>query len=272
MTIPKRIARFSIPLILSFSVAAQAADATTAAKKPLSDAHAEAIRKEGIENSRVHDILRRLTHDVGQRLTGSDQFTKACEWGKAEFERLGLEVELEEWDEWPTVWNRGKWVGRIVEPIELDMYVATEAWTAGTDGMQTAGFVAAPRAAPDDAVGDSKGKWVLSRRKPSQQVRDALAKAGALGVVYRAGDPNEQYPTRVRVFGNSRVARAPLADAPTMPEIAVRADHFDQLFELFESGKDPVAQFEIGNTFREGRSSCTTSLRRCRVPRSPTNA
>ncbi|MGK0204058.1 MAG: carboxypeptidase Q, partial [Planctomycetota bacterium] len=236
----------------AYAQEAAAQEATARKAKPLSNAMAEAIKKEGIDNSKVHSILREMTGDIGQRLTGSDNFTKACEWAKGEFEQMGLQVELEQWAEWQTVWNRGKWIGRIVEPIQLDMYVATEAWTAATDGLQTASFVAAPRSATDDGVGATKGKWVLSTRKPSPNICAAVLEAGALGVVYRAGDPNEQFPTRVRVFGDSRVARMPIEQAPKLPKIAVRADDFDRLMELFESDKKPVAQFDIQNEFKPG--------------------
>ncbi|MEC7725408.1 MAG: M20/M25/M40 family metallo-hydrolase [Planctomycetota bacterium] len=222
------------------------------APEPLSDEVAERIAKEGIENSGVHAILREMTGDIGHRLTGSENFTKACAWAKAHFEKMGLDVQLEEWAEWTTIWSRGAWVGRIVEPVELDMYVATEAWTAGTKGPQTAGFVEAPRSSTDDAVVETKGKWVISRRKPTSRVRAAVEAAGALGVVYRAGDPNQNYPTRVRVFGDSRVARMPVEQAPKLPEIAVRSDDFDRLWSLFEEGKQPVAQFDIQNEFKPG--------------------
>ena len=222
------------------------------APQPLSDESAELIAKEGIQNSGVQAILREMTGDIGHRLTGSENFTKACAWAKGHFEKMGLEVELEEWAEWTTIWSRGAWVGRIVEPIELDMYVATEAWTAGTDGPKTAGFVEAPRSSTDEAVAETKGQWVLSRRKPTSRVRAAVEAAGALGVVYRAGDPNQKYPTRVRVFGDSRVARLPLEQAPKLPEIAVRSDDFDRLWSLFDEGKKPIAQFDIQNEFKPG--------------------
>lgn len=219
---------------------------------PLSDDVAERIVAEGIDNSGVQAILREMTGDIGHRLTGSENFTKACAWAKQHFERMGLTVELEKWDEWQTVWSRGEWVGRIVEPIELEMYVATEAWTAGTDGLQRAGFAAAPRSSKDEAVAATGGKWVISRRKPTSRVCAAVEDAGALGVVYRAGDPNERYPTRVRVFGDSRVAQMPADQAPTLPAIAVRADDFDRLWSMFEDGEEPVAEFDIQNKFKPG--------------------
>lgn len=241
----------SAPGVAQFEAAAPSKP-VKAEPQALSDQMAEAIKKEGIENSRVHSILREMTGDIGYRLTGSDNFTKACMWAKSEFEEMGLEVELEEWAEWQTVWNRGRWIGRIVEPIQLDMYVATEAWTAPTNGLQTAPFVAAPRVVTDIDLASVKDRWVLSTRIPNSRIRAAMLDAGAFGVVYRAGDPNVQFPTRVRVFGDSKIARMPIEEAPKLPQIAVRADDFDRLMELFENGKNPIAQFDIQNEFKPG--------------------
>lgn len=221
---------------------------------PLPPDLARAIAKEGIDNSQVMRLLRDLTGKIGHRLTGSDNFTKACEWAKDEFERMGLEVELEKWGEWRLAWNRGVWSGRITQPIQLDMYVATEAWTAGTNGRQRGIVIEMPKSENDQPLpeGALADKWIIARRKPGAGVRQAAQAAGALGVVYRAGDPDRDFPTRVRVFGNHQTAMRPLAEAPTFPEIAVQADHFDQLWQLVADGKPVECEFEIGNSFREG--------------------
>jgi carboxypeptidase Q len=255
----------SLSLLLSSLLAAQAAAPPASAVPPLSPAIAEAIAKEGIEKSQVMRLLRDLTGKIGHRLTGSDNYTKACEWAKAEFAAMGLDVELEQWGEWKLVWNRGKWVGRITQPIALDMYVATEAWTAGTKGMQKGAVVKVPQppaeAAADKAAGvladappptpDLAGKWVINRQR-NARARQAAERGGALGLIYRAGDPNSEFPTRVRVFGNHQTAMKGIDAVPTLPEIAVQADHFDRLWELVDEGKDVLCEFEIGNTFREG--------------------
>ncbi|MBL8756278.1 MAG: M20/M25/M40 family metallo-hydrolase [Planctomycetes bacterium] len=238
----------SLTLFLSSLVAAQAAVA--AQDPPLTNAMAEAIAKEGIDKSQVMRLLRDLTSKVGHRLTGSDNFTKGCEWAKGEFAAMGLEVELEKWGEWKLVWNRGTWTGRITAPEAFDMYVATDAWTAGTKGLQKGAIVMLP--ALEGAVTGLDGKWVIAKRKPSQAARNQAQAAGALGCIYRANDPDKDFPTRVRVFGNHQTAMKSMADVPTFPEIAVQADHFDRLFALVEAGKDTLGEFEIGNTFREG--------------------
>ncbi|MBX3461576.1 MAG: M20/M25/M40 family metallo-hydrolase [Planctomycetes bacterium] len=238
-------------LFLPCLAIAQDAAAAPAAS-PIRAEVAEAIRAEGIDNSQVMRILGDLTGKIGHRLTGSDNFTRACEWAAAEFRAMGLaNVQIEKWGEWKTVWNRGAWVGRIVQPVELDMYVATEAWTAGTKGLQRAAVVPVPASAEFEPEAVA-GKWVLSRRLPRGSLRKAIGDAGALGFVYRAGDPDAQYPTRVRVFGNSQTAQKPVEQAPRVPEIAVRADHFDQLVGLVEGGQEVVCEFDIQNSFRDG--------------------
>ena len=240
-------------LFLSSFVAAQAAVALAPATAvPLPDALADAIAREGIEKSQVMRLLRDLTGKVGHRLTGSDNFTKGCLWAKEEFEKMGLQVELEKWGEWKLVWNRGPWVGRITQPIQMDMYVATDAWTGATKGLQKGAMVKAP-GTPD--LEDAKafaGKWAIGKQKPNAGTRKALQEAGALGCVYRAGDPDKAFPTRVRVFGNQQTAMKSLAEAPTFPEIAVQADHFDQLLALVDEGKAVECEFDIQNSFREG--------------------
>lgn len=249
--------RSLLPLFLTPLLVAQNGDgvATPVAEagvSPIPPEVAAAIRTEGIDNSQVMRLLRDLTGKVGHRLTGSDNFTKACEWARDEFAAMGLQVELEPWGEWKLVWNRGAWVGRITAPVQLEMYVATDAWTAGTKGLQSGEVIAAPAAADDVDAAMAAGKWLIARRKPGAAVRKAAEAAGALGVVYRAGDPDEAFPTRVRVFGNHQTAMKSLADAPTFPEIAVQADHFDQLLQLVEGGKRPVCEFDVQNSFREG--------------------
>lgn len=238
-------------LFLSSLLAAQAAVAD-APVAPISNELAEAIVREGIDKSQVMRFLRDLTGKVGHRLTGSDNFTKGCEWAKGEFEKMGLEVELEKWGEWKLVWTRGEWVGRITSPIQLDMYVATDAWTAGTKGLQKGAIVTMP--GTDEALAESAlaGKWVIGKRKLNEGNRKAAQAAGALGCVYRANDPDSKFPTRVRVFGNHQTAMKSLADVPTFPEIAVQADHFDQLWALVEEGKSVEGEFDIGNSFRDG--------------------
>lgn len=247
----RRLLPFLITAPLAF--AQEREPAVVAAPDPLPRATAEAIRAEGIDKSQVMRILRDLTSKIGHRLTGSDNFTKACEWASSEFTAMGFtKVHLDKWGEWKLAWNRGAWIGRITSPETREMYVATEAWTAGTKGLQSGTIVLAP-ASEEELVAESlAGKWVTYKKRPKKAVREACEKTGMLGWVYRAGDPDKKFPTRVRVFGDHKTAMKPLAEVPSMPEIAVRADDFDALFAMVEAGKAPVCEFDIQNTFRDG--------------------
>lgn len=257
------LARRLCPLLFVPSLLAQTAGVVDAIAPEV----AEAIAKEGIDNSQVMRLLRDLTGKVGHRLTGSDNFTKGCEWARDEFAKMGLEVELEKWGEWKLVWNRGPWVGRITKPVQMEMYVATEAWTAGTKGLEKGTVVLEPdweRGDPPDLA----GKWVLStihritkdgqrlERRERDVMRAALAKRvgdlGALGLVYRAEDPDGAFPTRVRVFGEHRTAMLSLEEVPRCPEIAVRADHYYHLFGLVQDGAPVECEFDLQNAFRQG--------------------
>ncbi|HEX6813181.1 MAG TPA: M20/M25/M40 family metallo-hydrolase [Planctomycetota bacterium] len=254
------------PLITAFLLAssgfAQTSEVTaTPVSEPLPAEAAHRIYAEGMGRSQALRLLRDLTGKVGHRLTGSDNFTRACKWAAAEFHAMGLQnVQIEKWGEWKLGWNRGVWIGRIVSPVQLDMYVATSAWTAGTKGLQKAEVVL-------EASGEDKespavaGKWVLSKRKfgldrTGDEQRAAVCRtvgeAGGLGVIYRAADPDRNFPTRVRVFGSHETALLPLEEVPTTPQIAVQADHFDQLLDLVQSGKSVACEFNIENTFRAG--------------------
>lgn len=217
------------------------------------DGMPERIRDEGITNSHVMAYLKDLTGNVGHRLTGSDNFTKACGWAVQQFQDMGMpSVQLEKWAEWKLAWNRGVWRGRIQSPIDLPMYVATEAWTAGTNGPKVGVVALAPAEASEVTAKSVGGKWVYYEKRVGKEVREACEQVGILGWLYRAGDPDKRFPNRVRVFGEYRTAQQPIEQVPTVPRIAIRADQADTLKGLLDEGKEVTAEFEIDNTFRDG--------------------
>lgn len=229
-----------------------AVEAEVEAVELFPDGIAAKIRDEGIGNSQVMTLLRGLT-DNGHRLTGSDDFTRACNWVMTQYHDMGMPVvKLEKWGEWNLAWNRGVWKGRITVPEHMDLYVATDAWTAGTDGPRTGFIVACPESEEDVDAKSVGGKWVYYSKRPKRAIRDAVEAVGILGWLYRASDPDARFPTRVRVFGNSRTARLPIEQVPTIPMIAIRADQADRLAELLDGSTGVIGEFEIDNRFRAG--------------------
>jgi hypothetical protein len=216
------------------------------------DTTAAAIRTEGIDHSQAMVLLRDLTA-MGHRLTGSDNFTKACDWAVVEFKKMGLQnVHKEKWGEWNLAWNRGEWKGRILQPIQLDMYVATEAWTASTHGPKQGKVLKVPKTDEDfTAIEKQLAGAFLFGKKPPAELRARCEGAGIAGWVSAAvGDA--KHPTRVRVFGRHQTAMGSLDKVPQIPDIAVQSDHAKQLQTLLDDGKEVLCEFQLDSAFRQG--------------------
>ncbi len=235
---------------------------------------AERIRKEGIANSRVMEHLDYLTNHIGHRLTGSENLVKAAYWVASEFERMGLEVQVEKWGEWKVAWNRGQWSGRVVSPEPMDLQVATEAWTAGTPGAVTGALVVQPTTEEElqQRAKDLRGAWVFDPSSVpdyeagggegrgrgergggglGRALRDRAQELGIAGFV-RSSVGTAQYPNRIRVFGDSNVARMDWDRLPKTPEVVVRYDQAKKLKEMLEAGQKVTVEIEVRNRFTPG--------------------
>lgn len=225
------------------------------------------IRAEGLERSQVMVFQDQLCHQIGHRLTGSDNMTRACAWARDQFAAMGLEARLETWDEWKLVWNREEWMGRIVEPVAFELQVATPAWSAGTMGQPKGRMIALPR--KDEQVaelleGDER-YWIFGPRpsersttwKRLQPLLDAGRVLGTVQSAKSTGYTDSRYPNQIRVFGDSNVARGAYESRPTIPHIVVRDDQATQIEELLQRKDKVVAQFEIRNQFRRGPIALT---------------
>ena len=230
---------------------------------------ADHIKTEGLENSQAMAFLDHLTNKIGHRLTGSDNFLLAAQWARAEFDKMGLDAQLEKWGEWNIIWNRGQWSGRVLSPTPMDLHVATPAWTAGTKGQQKGRLVKAR--SPEDVEQYDEPVFVyLEGRLGGRRGGGLGAWAeldNVLGIVQSSrnhGGADRRYENQIRVFGSSQVAKGSWDKLPTIPQIVVRDDHAAELEELL-SGPDagsndegaerpaPVmVQFEIRNKFRKG--------------------
>ena len=79
-----------------------------------SDPVVTAIISEGRSNSRVMEYLERLP---APRLSSSTKLTEACEWARAEFEKLGLKARVEEWGQFPVGFDRGPWSAILITNV-----------------------------------------------------------------------------------------------------------------------------------------------------------
>src|SRR5260370_11410628 len=69
-------------------------------------------------SSPLEENLRRLTDEIGGRVTGSLQMAKAVEWGVAAFRAAGVDVHTEKYT-LPLTWSEGDTKVLIADPAEL---------------------------------------------------------------------------------------------------------------------------------------------------------
>jgi hypothetical protein len=228
--------RFFILLPLLLGVAAQ--DTKTV------DSVVESVLKEGKENSQVMTHLDHLTNKIGPRLTSSDNLTKACEWAKAQFESWGLKAKLEEWGTFPVGFNRGKQLGKMIEPEEKVLHPQCMSWTAGTKGEVVANAILAPPEADVEKSKDSlKGAWVLIDYRPGEAVTKIFDEAGIAGFV--RGSREELVITS----GNSRISWDKL---PTRVTVHLPAAEYKSIADPLKAGKQVKLAFNIEAEFKQG--------------------
>lgn len=94
------------------------------------------ISDEIMRNGKAHDLLRELTKGIGGRLAGSEQYTKAVQWGEASLKKLGADkVFLQEcmmpnWkrggkDQAAVVVQNGKKTNRSLDVLALGNSLGT---------------------------------------------------------------------------------------------------------------------------------------------------
>jgi carboxypeptidase Q len=102
------------------------------------DAYA-AIRKEGMENSKIMNTMHYFSDVYGPRLTGSPNHVNAAKWGAAEMKSWGFDnTFLEPWEFGRPGWVNERNTGLIVAPMQDTLVYEVLAWTPSTKGVVTA--------------------------------------------------------------------------------------------------------------------------------------
>lgn len=98
-----------------------------------------AIRKEGMEKSKIMNTMHYLTDVYGPRLTGSPNHVNAAKWVTRELQSWGFEnTALEPWEFGHTGWVNERSVGMMVRPVQDALTFEVLAWTPSTRGVVTA--------------------------------------------------------------------------------------------------------------------------------------
>ncbi len=93
------------------------------------------IKKEGLENSKVMDIVFHLTDMGGPRLTNSPGFFRAANWAKDELTKMGLaNAALEPWGDFGQGWEQTRCYVAMIAPYYTPIVAIPRAWTGSTPG------------------------------------------------------------------------------------------------------------------------------------------
>ena len=95
-----------------------------------------AIRKEGMENSKIMNTMHYFTDLYGPRLTGSPNHVNAAKWGVSEMKAWGFDnAEIEAWDFGHPGWVNERNTGLMLSPVPDTLTFEVLAWTPSTKGV-----------------------------------------------------------------------------------------------------------------------------------------
>jgi hypothetical protein len=81
--------------------------------------------------SPMEENLRRLTDEIGGRVTGSLEMAKAVEWGVAAFRAAGVDVHTEKYT-LPVTWSEGDTRLELLAPVKFPVRLKSEGWSPAT--------------------------------------------------------------------------------------------------------------------------------------------
>jgi hypothetical protein len=107
------------------SAACSATDASSCAQA------AAKILPQVMGPSPMEENLRRLTDEIGGRVTGSPEMAKAVEWAVAAFRAEGVEVHTEKYA-LPVTWSEGDTRLELLGPVKFPVRLKAEGWSPAT--------------------------------------------------------------------------------------------------------------------------------------------
>src|SRR6202171_1976568 len=81
--------------------------------------------------SPMEENLRRLTDEIGGRVTGTREMARAVEWGVATFRAAGVEVHTEKYTI-PVTWTAGETLFELLGPVKFPVRLAALGWSPAT--------------------------------------------------------------------------------------------------------------------------------------------
>ncbi len=196
-----------------------------------------AIRKEGMENSKIMNTLHYFSDVYGPRLTGSPNHVAAAKWAVREMTAWGFEnAALEPWEFGHPGWVGERAIGLMTSPVQDTLTFEVLAWTPSTKGVVSANaFNMVPPERPtqeeltaylDSVKGEVVGKVVLAGKVAVLNVTiEPPAKRIAEDVLKKRFDPANPAP-QGPPFGPPRPQLTPKPGELTVAQIRERTDKF----------------------------------------------
>jgi len=207
--------------------------AQTAAK---ADVNA-AIRKEGMENSKVMNTLHYFTDLYGPRLTGSPNHVNAAKWAAREMKSWGFDnTALEPWEFGHPGWVNERSIGLMLKPVQDTLTFEVLAWTPSTKGTiisDAVNIVLPDRPTQEELTtyfnsvkGDINGKIVLvGNARVIPVTIDPPAKRLSDEMVKQRFDPDRKGPDGPP-FRAPQPTGTPKANALTNAQVNEQLDKF----------------------------------------------
>lgn len=127
----KPMRRLAVAAVLALLCVVQAA-----AQEKLDLQVVQRIRKEGLENSKITDLLIYLCDVYGPRLAESPQYRKAGEWAVGKLKEIGLvNAKMEPYGTYGRGWELQKFYAAMTAPQYMPLIAYPKAWTPGTNGV-----------------------------------------------------------------------------------------------------------------------------------------
>lgn len=107
--------------------------------EPVDQAVINRIRKEGLDNSKVMDMVFNLTDMSGPRLANSPGYSRAANYAINTLKSFGVEkAELDAWGEFGKGWELEKSYMAMTAPYYKPIMIYPKTWTAGNKKLQSA--------------------------------------------------------------------------------------------------------------------------------------
>jgi carboxypeptidase Q len=117
------------------------------------------IREEGLAHSRVMDYATALFDDIGPRLTGSPNLTKAYNWTSEQFTTMGCaNVHRESWGDFGMGWRQIATSADMASPDTAVLIAQATPWSPASNGTIHAAVIAVPRLENEKDLDAWKGK------------------------------------------------------------------------------------------------------------------